>query len=234
MSLVLTVDGPPLARPPRGRRRAAARAGAGGEGQRLRPRAGPPRAPRPVARRARAQGRPRRDRHARRGDVRRAGQVRSRFDGDLLVLTPWRPFGPAVDVAAAGDRRVVHTVSRPEDLEALRATDPGARFVLERRTRHAAARADPRGAVGGRRERTRPRRGRRGRAPPAAGRGQPPARGAPPRRRRRRRRPGRPHRVGQPPHRGGAGDAARRSTPTSPSAPAPAPPCGSATAARCG
>ncbi len=60
--------------------------------------------------------------------------VRSRFDGDLLVLTPWRPFGPAVDVARAGDRRVVHTVSRPGDLDALLALDPRARYLLERRT----------------------------------------------------------------------------------------------------
>ncbi len=61
-------------------------------------------------------------------------EIRPRFDGDLLVLTPWRPFGPAVDTARAADRRVVHTVSRPEDLDALLTLDPRARYVLERRT----------------------------------------------------------------------------------------------------
>ncbi|CAA9408457.1 alanine racemase [uncultured Nocardioides sp.] len=58
-------------------------------------------------------------------------QVATRFDGDLLVLTPWRPFGPALDLEPAVAKRVVHTVSRAEDLAALRAHDPQARFVLE-------------------------------------------------------------------------------------------------------
>ncbi|MBA3781041.1 MAG: alanine racemase [Nocardioides sp.] len=58
-------------------------------------------------------------------------EVATRFDGDLLVLTPWRPFGPALEVDPAIVRRVIHTVSRPEDLGALRAHDPHARYVLE-------------------------------------------------------------------------------------------------------
>ena len=58
-------------------------------------------------------------------------EVASRYDGDLLVLTPWRPFGPALEVDPAIAGRVVHTVSRPVDLPALRAADPRARFVLE-------------------------------------------------------------------------------------------------------
>ena len=56
-------------------------------------------------------------------------EVASRNDGDLLVLTPWRPFHPPVDPALA--RRVVHTVSRPDDLAGLLEAQPGARFVLE-------------------------------------------------------------------------------------------------------
>lgn len=64
------------------------------------------------------------------------GEVANRFDGSLLVLTPWRPFGVALDLAPGSPltRRVVHTVSRVEDLDALLAHDPSARFVLERRT----------------------------------------------------------------------------------------------------
>ncbi|MDN5893526.1 MAG: alanine racemase [Nocardioides sp.] len=56
-------------------------------------------------------------------------QVADTFPGSLLVLTPWRPFAPQV----ANDR-VIHTVSRIEDLNALLAHQPGARVVLERRT----------------------------------------------------------------------------------------------------
>ena len=58
--------------------------------------------------------------------------VCTRFPGDLLVLTPWRPFvGP---VAEATRGRVVHTVGRLEDLAGLAEQDPQARLVLERRT----------------------------------------------------------------------------------------------------
>jgi alanine racemase len=56
-------------------------------------------------------------------------EVATRFAGDLLVLTPWRPFHPAPDAGTAA--RVVHTVSRPDDLPALLDAQPGARFVLE-------------------------------------------------------------------------------------------------------
>jgi alanine racemase len=56
----------------------------------------------------------------------------SRFDGSILVLTPWRP-GEA-DVPDDIAKRVVHTVSRLEDLRAL-AEGPGKpRVVLERLT----------------------------------------------------------------------------------------------------
>ena len=58
-------------------------------------------------------------------------EVATRFSGDLLVLTPWRPFGPALEVPEALRRRVLHTVSRVEDLRDLRQRTPEARFVLE-------------------------------------------------------------------------------------------------------
>ena len=61
-------------------------------------------------------------------------EVSSRFPGDLLVLTPWRPFGAALDVADALQPRLVHTVSRVEDLRALRERQPDARYLLELRT----------------------------------------------------------------------------------------------------
>lgn len=61
-------------------------------------------------------------------------EVATRFDGDLLVLTPWRPFGAALEVDPALARRVVHTVSRTEDLDDLLTREPDARFVLERTT----------------------------------------------------------------------------------------------------
>ena len=61
-------------------------------------------------------------------------QAATRYDGDLLVLTPWRPFGAALELDERTARRVVHTVSRPEDLTALRERDPDARFVLEQLT----------------------------------------------------------------------------------------------------
>lgn len=72
-------------------------------------------------------------------------EAASRFAGDLLVLTPWRPFGAALEVDERTARRVVHTVSRPEDLTALLERDPDARFVLEQLTsmrRHGMTRRD--------------------------------------------------------------------------------------------
>ncbi len=59
-------------------------------------------------------------------------QAADRCAASLLVLTPWRPNGPAVHPDLAP--RVIHTVGRPEDLEALLAQDPRARFVLEQLT----------------------------------------------------------------------------------------------------
>ncbi|MFT4289409.1 alanine racemase [Nocardioides sp.] len=59
-------------------------------------------------------------------------EVAQRYDGSLLVLTPWRPWCAPLDAALA--RRVVHTVSRPQDLSDLLARQPGARVVLERMT----------------------------------------------------------------------------------------------------
>lgn len=59
-------------------------------------------------------------------------QVASLFTGDLLVLTPWRPFGTAVE--AGPDPRVIHTIGRVEDLTGLLTRDPEARVVLERMT----------------------------------------------------------------------------------------------------
>lgn len=63
-------------------------------------------------------------------------EVSQRYDGSLLVLTPWRPFGPAVD-SLDDDRlatRLVHTVSRLADLTDLLSRRPDARIVLERST----------------------------------------------------------------------------------------------------
>ena len=61
-------------------------------------------------------------------------EVAGRYDGSLLVLTPWRPFGAAVEIDAALARRVIHTVSRVEDLSDLLGRQPDARVVLERAT----------------------------------------------------------------------------------------------------
>jgi alanine racemase len=58
-------------------------------------------------------------------------EVASRFAGDLLVLTPWRPFGASLDVDPSYADRVIHTVGRPADLCGLRERQPHARFVLE-------------------------------------------------------------------------------------------------------
>lgn len=59
-------------------------------------------------------------------------EASSRFDGDLLVLTPWRPFQPSPDPDV--NRRVIHTVSRPQDLLDLLAINPTSRFVFEQLT----------------------------------------------------------------------------------------------------
>lgn len=77
-------------------------------------------------------------------------EVESRYDGSLLVLTPWRPDSPA-----PGNPRVIHTVGRLEDLTALAghgtATGERPRVVLERLTsmrRHGFSASGLRAAVG--------------------------------------------------------------------------------------
>lgn len=60
------------------------------------------------------------------------GAIRPQFEDDVLVLTPWRPFGAALE--AEPSARLIHTVSRLGDLERLLVHDPHARFVLERET----------------------------------------------------------------------------------------------------
>jgi alanine racemase len=78
-------------------------------------------------------------------------EVAPRYDGDLLVLTPWRPFGAALEVPEELRRRLVHTVSRLTDLEDLLARAPGSRFVLELETsmlRHGLSPSDLRAAEG--------------------------------------------------------------------------------------
>ncbi|QIK74942.1 alanine racemase [Nocardioides piscis] len=61
-------------------------------------------------------------------------QVVDRFAGDVMVLTPWRPSGATGADPEPHGRRVIHTVSRPTDLEDLTTREPGARFVLEQLT----------------------------------------------------------------------------------------------------
>jgi alanine racemase len=60
-------------------------------------------------------------------------QVMQRFDGDLLVLTPWRPSCSEIPDKLPS-RRVIHTVSRLVDLLALLDLHPEARVMLERIT----------------------------------------------------------------------------------------------------
>lgn len=74
------------------------------------------------------------------GTYAEAPEVLSRFGGDVLVMEPWRPFLPDL----AHDRRLVHTVGRVEDVEAL-AAHPGTRVVVEGLTsmaRHGLVRHD--------------------------------------------------------------------------------------------
>ncbi|MGO4254865.1 alanine racemase [Marmoricola sp. RAF53] len=56
--------------------------------------------------------------------------VASRFDGDIVVLNPWRSF----EAPEEGNDRIVHTVGRLEDLAALLARPDRPRVVLERMT----------------------------------------------------------------------------------------------------
>ncbi|RLV57264.1 alanine racemase [Aeromicrobium phragmitis] len=54
----------------------------------------------------------------------------ARFDGDVMVLAPWRPFTSDV----VHDTRVIHTVGRVDDVARLAAEHPGTRVVLEGET----------------------------------------------------------------------------------------------------
>jgi hypothetical protein len=77
-------------------------------------------------------------------------EVADRYAGDLLVLTPWRSFADPGTLAAKHAHRVVHTVGRLEDLEALLDVHPSARLVLERLTsmrRHGLSADDLRTAI---------------------------------------------------------------------------------------
>jgi len=88
-------------------------------------------------------------------------EVTTRFPGDLLVLSPWRPGGPADPVTELEPdvaRRLVHTVSRLSDLADLLDQRPDARLVLERATsmlRHGMSAAELRRAGDVLRERRR-------------------------------------------------------------------------------
>lgn len=79
------------------------------------------------------------------GTYRELAEAASRYDGNLMVLTPWRPLGAATGVDPALRSRLVHTISRLEDVADLTARDPEARFVLEQLTsmrRHGMTRRD--------------------------------------------------------------------------------------------
>jgi hypothetical protein len=59
-------------------------------------------------------------------------EVATRWNGDILVLTPWRPFVQPLEPALV--KRVIHTVSRLADLQQLLGLAPTSRVVLERTT----------------------------------------------------------------------------------------------------
>ena len=84
------------------------------------------------------------------GTYEELSEVADRYAGDLLVLTPWRPFADPGTLAAKHAHRVVHTVGRLQDLETLLALQPSARLVLERLTsmqRHGLSGEDLRTAI---------------------------------------------------------------------------------------
>jgi hypothetical protein len=55
------------------------------------------------------------------------GEVERRFEGDILVLEPWRPFRPL-----RRSPRLIHTIGRAEDLRAIEVdTSDSPRVVLE-------------------------------------------------------------------------------------------------------
>lgn len=61
------------------------------------------------------------------GTYAEVAHVRETFAGDVVVLQPWR----ADETDAVHDERVVHTVSRRSDVEALASSRPGTRVILE-------------------------------------------------------------------------------------------------------
>lgn len=74
------------------------------------------------------------------GDGSAAGGVRAEgsagaggaagWQGDVVVLTPWRPGNPVAESVLA-DPGVITTLSRVEDVAAVAAAHPGARVILE-------------------------------------------------------------------------------------------------------
>lgn len=61
------------------------------------------------------------------------GEVRAALDafaGNVMVLSPWRPF----DTAVVHDPRVIHTVGRVEDVAALAADHADCRVIIEGET----------------------------------------------------------------------------------------------------
>src|SRR3954466_5521432 len=73
--------------------------------------------------------------------------VVSAFRGNVMVLSPWRPF----ETRAVFDSHVIHTVGRLDDLEALAEREGRPRVVLERLTsmrRHGFSARDLRQATG--------------------------------------------------------------------------------------
>jgi len=65
------------------------------------------------------------------GTYTEVSSVLSRFDGDVLVMSPWRPFLPEVRDGSAYDPRVIHTLGRLEDIAQLAEERPDARVVVE-------------------------------------------------------------------------------------------------------
>lgn len=63
------------------------------------------------------------------GTYEEAASMLGSFTGDVQVLTPWRPFSPRI-----ADPRLVHTVSRVEDITDLGRSIPGARIIVEAET----------------------------------------------------------------------------------------------------
>ncbi len=63
------------------------------------------------------------------GTYEEAAELLGAFTGDVQVLTPWRPFSPRI-----ADPRLVHTVSRVEDIAELARSLPSARIIVEAET----------------------------------------------------------------------------------------------------